>query len=83
MEYQGDYACPELPATFSLRLRGGRLIIEPNRASRIFLVPFMPDRFSYGSNRIRFIRDKRRRNIVGFRLDAGRVRNLRFDRSSD
>lgn len=81
-EYQGDYACPELPATFALRLRGGRLIIEPRRASRIFLVPFMPDRFSYGSNRIRFIRDDGR-NIVGFRLDAGRVRNLRFDRSSD
>jgi CubicO group peptidase (beta-lactamase class C family) len=82
-EYQGDYTCPELPATFALRLRGGRLVFYPGSASRIFLVPFTPDRFSYGSNRIRFIRDEKGRDIVGFRLDAGRVRNLRFDRSSD
>jgi CubicO group peptidase (beta-lactamase class C family) len=81
-EYQGEYSSPELPATYILRLRGNRLVFAHKAASRIILVPFMPDLFSYGSNRIRFIRDERE-DIIGFRLNAGRVRSLRFDRSGN
>jgi hypothetical protein len=42
----------------------------------------MQDLFSYGTNRIRFIRDEKG-TVRGFGLDAGRVRNLRFIRSPD
>jgi CubicO group peptidase (beta-lactamase class C family) len=81
-EYQGDYTCPELPATYSLRLRGSRVVFVHRAAPRTFLVPFMQDLFSYGTNRIRFIRDEKG-TVRGFGLDAGRVRNLRFIRSPD
>ncbi len=81
-EYQGQYNSPELPATYILRLRGNRLVFAHKAAPRIFLVPFMPDLFAYGSNRIRFIRDESE-DIIGFRLNAGRVRSLRFDRSGN
>jgi hypothetical protein len=81
-EYQGEYSSPELPATYILRLRGNRLVFAHKAAPRIFLVPFMPDLFSYGSNRLRFIRDERQ-DIIGFRINAGRLRSLRFDRSGN
>ena len=78
-EYEGNYESEELLVTFRLRLKKDKLYFVQRNAPRNSLVMILKDRFNIGSMKIHFIRDEENK-ITAFTLDAGRVRNLRFDR---
>ena len=78
-EYEGDYHSEELQVTFRLALKKGKLFFVHRNASKPSLQPTLKDWFSVRGFRIRFIRDEEKR-ITSFMLDAGRVKNLRFER---
>ena len=77
-ELVGDYRSAELETTWRLAVDGDRLMVTGGGARRA-LVSQGADRFTAGSQTLRFQRDQSGR-ITGFLLDAGRVRNLRFVR---
>jgi CubicO group peptidase (beta-lactamase class C family) len=79
-DFVGAYRSPELEITYRIELVDGQLALvvppSPNQA----LMPFYEDGFALNGGRsLRFSRDSSGR-VAGFRLMAGRVRNLRFDR---
>jgi CubicO group peptidase (beta-lactamase class C family) len=78
-EFAGRYKSPELDVVYEIRLEGSQLslVFPPTPAQR--LNPLYPDGFSAGNQTLRFYRDPAGR-VVGFRVMAGRVRNLRFER---
>ena len=78
-EYEGDYESEELLVTFRLRLKKDKLYFVQRNAPRNSLVMILKDKFNIGGMKIHFIRDGENK-ITAFTLDAGRVRNLRFDR---
>jgi len=78
-EYEGDYHSEELQVTFRLALKKGKLFFVHRNAPKPSLQPTLKDWFSVRGFRIRFIRDEEKR-ITSFMLDAGRVKNLRFER---
>jgi CubicO group peptidase (beta-lactamase class C family) len=78
-EYTGDYYSDELQATFSLALKEGKLHFVHKNAPESPLQPTLKDKFTEGGYRINFIRDEEKK-LTGFTLDAGRVKNLRFDK---
>jgi len=76
--YAGDYVCEELGAlTYTVYVEGDTLKVRARPAQRITLVPTFPDGFMADGNTIRFTRNAKG-NVEGFRVYAGRVRNLRF-----
>jgi len=81
-EYEGDYESEELLVTFRLRLKKDKLYFVHRNAPRNSLVMISVDRFNIGGMKIHFIRDEENK-ITAFTLDAGRVRNLRFDRKQE
>jgi len=83
-EFAGDYYSPELGTIYTLVVKDGQLTAEHRRHSDIRLTELDGDLFSAGQwffQRVQFTRDNEKR-INGFRLSAGRVRNLRFDKQS-
>jgi len=78
-EYAGDYYSDELQVTFHLALREGKLHFVHKNAPESPLQPTLKDKFTERGYRINFIRDKEKK-LTGFTLDAGRVKNLRFDK---
>lgn len=78
-EYIGDYDSEELEVTFRLRLKKDKLYFVQRNAPENPLVMILRDRFNIGGMKIHFIRDEKNK-ISAFTLDAGRVRNLRFDK---
>ncbi|MFP4081736.1 MAG: serine hydrolase domain-containing protein [Candidatus Aminicenantes bacterium] len=78
-EYEGEYHSEELEVTFKLALKEGKLYFVHRHAPEPPLLPTLQDRFTVRGFTIRFIRDQRG-EISGFKLNAGRVRNLRFVR---
>ena len=81
-EYEGNYESEELLVTFRLRLKKDKLYFVHRNAHRNSLVMILKDRFNIGSMKIHFIRDEKNK-ITAFTLDAGRVRNLRFDKKQE
>jgi len=76
--YAGDYVCEELGGlVYTVYVEGDTLKIRARPVQRITLAPTFPDGFVGGGNTIRFTRDAKGR-VEGFRVYAGRVRNLRF-----
>ena len=81
-EFAGDYYSPELGTTYTIVVRKGQLVAEHRRHDDINLSELDGDLFSgtqWFFQTVQFTRDNEKR-ISGFRLSAGRVRNLRFDR---
>jgi hypothetical protein len=76
--FAGTYFSPELETTYSLTVENGRLVLQRRRA-RIALMPTTTDAFSARGVQFRFTRENGR--VTGFAVDAGRTRNLRFDRA--
>jgi CubicO group peptidase (beta-lactamase class C family) len=83
-EFAGDYYSSELGTTYTMVVKDGQLTAEHRRHDDIRLTELDRDLFSAGQwffQRVQFTRDNEKR-INGFRLTAGRVRNLRFDKQS-
>gem|GEM_PF-73727 len=80
--FAGDYYSDELGTTYTLVLRGGRLIAQHRRHNDIPLTPAEKDRFhgdAWWFRQVSFQRGPKQ-DITGFRLTSGRVRNLWFER---
>jgi len=78
-EYQGDYSSEELQVTFKLAVKDGKLYFVHKNAPQSPLSPLLHDRFVMRGNQINFIRGDEKK-ISAFTLNAGRVRNLRFNK---
>jgi hypothetical protein len=77
-QFTGDYVCEELGnLVFSVYVEGNALKVRALPAQRVTLTPVFPDGFTGEGNVVRFTRDTMGR-VEGFRVYAGRVRNLRF-----
>jgi len=77
-EYVGKYRSSELDVTVELVQDGSALVYKQRPATRFTLVPVYPDGFRLQGQTIRFVRQSGR--VTGFRVFAGRVRDLRYDR---
>jgi hypothetical protein len=80
--YAGDYYSEELDVTYRLRAEGDTLRLFLGNWLDSPLVPSEPDVFSARVLTFRFAREGSE-PASGFLLDAGRVRNLRFERAKD
>jgi CubicO group peptidase (beta-lactamase class C family) len=80
--YVGRYHAPELGVDYTLTLEGNALRLRRPAAAEMTLAPLGPDSYRAGSWIVRFSRDGQGR-VTGFAVDAGRVRNLRFERRSE
>ncbi len=78
-EYEGNYYSEELQAAFALALKEGKLYFIHRNAPKPPLNPVVQDRFSVRGFRFHFLRDHQRK-LSAFTLNAGRVKNLRFDK---
>ena len=76
-EYQGRFYSEELQVTFEIRLEDDKLRFVHKKASQVPFKPLYLDFFQIGSLRVQFVRNEEK-EITGFLLDAGRVKNLRF-----
>jgi CubicO group peptidase (beta-lactamase class C family) len=78
-EYEGRYHSPELDVSYDVAVRDGRLAQRLRWEPWQALEPVYADAFRAGGLIIRFERDAAGR-IDGYRVFAGRVRHLRFER---
>lgn len=82
-EFEGDFYSAELRTTYSIILKGTKLVAEHQRHEDAVLIPRDKDKFRgpWSLYNIKFVRDKNNK-IIRFMVTSprGRVRNLRFDR---
>ena len=78
-EYEGEYYSEELQVTFRVRLKKDKLYFVHKNAPKSPLKMNLKDNFTSGNLKIHFFRNEDE-EIVAFTLDAGRVKNLRFDK---
>jgi CubicO group peptidase (beta-lactamase class C family) len=76
--FTGSYYSPELETTYMVSVADGRLTVQRRRL-RLALTPTTTDAFQARGVQFRFTREKGR--VTGFAVDAGRTRNLRFDKA--
>jgi hypothetical protein len=77
--FAGTYFSPELETTYTLVVESGKLVARSHRMPHTELKPTTPDNFREPNGvKFRFTREKGK--VTGFLVDAGRTRNLRFDR---
>jgi CubicO group peptidase (beta-lactamase class C family) len=77
--FAGRYHSVELDATYVLDADAAGLRVTHRASAPRTLQPTGPDRFSAGSHSFTFHRDASGR-VAAFSIDAGRVRNIRFER---
>jgi hypothetical protein len=80
--YAGAYYSPELETRYEIVLVNNGLMARHRRHGDIALRPVRADQFSaqpFYLNQIRFERDASGK-VIGMRVSAGRVRNIRFER---
>ena len=77
--FAGTYYSPELETTYTLRVDNGKLSLLRRREAAVELTPLSPDAFRTRGIQFNFTREKGKPN--GFTVDAGRTKNLRFDRT--
>ena len=77
--FVGTYYSPELETTYTLRVDNGKLVVIRRREAPVELTPTSPDSFRARGLQFAFTREKGKPN--GFTVDAGRTKNLRFDRT--
>ena len=80
-EYEGEFFSEELQVAFKISLKEGRLCFSHKNAPRGFLSPTLQDKFTLRNLKMHFIRGEED-EIAAFTLDAGRVKNLRFEKKS-
>jgi len=78
-EYEGEYFSEELQAAFRLSMKEDRLHFSHKNAPGGFLNPTLQDKFTLRNFKVHFIRDGEGK-IAAFTLDAGRVKNLKFEK---
>ncbi len=78
-KYEGDYFSPELRVIFRLVLKDEKLYFVHRNAPNIPLSPIVRDRFNIKDWKINFIRNTEN-EVSSFFLDAGRVKNLMFEK---
>ena len=76
--YAGTYFSPELETSYTLNVDNGVLTLYRRRAQPAALQPTGQDTFTLRGVQFRFTRERGR--VTGFLVDAGRTRNLRFER---
>jgi CubicO group peptidase (beta-lactamase class C family) len=79
-DYTGTYKSEELDVRYEVRIHDGRLEVKNGHRAAYPLVPIYPDGFRGGPATFRFTRDADGR-ILGFRIFAGRARDVRFERT--
>jgi CubicO group peptidase (beta-lactamase class C family) len=77
--YEGEYFSEELQVPYRIRLAEGRLTLRVRAEDKGSLEPLKPDVMLSGLGTLRFQRNAAG-TITGFRLDAGRVRDVAFSR---
>ena len=78
----GSYYSDEVDATFSVVSRDGRLTLKRDSdAEPASLQAAGPDEYRFRGMTVRFIRDASRR-VEALVVDAGRVRDIRFEKKS-
>ena len=78
-EYAGAYHSEELGITYHLSAGDNLLRAEPASPYFDTLHPSQPDAFSAGMASIQFLRGDEGK-VIGYTVNAGRVKNIRFDR---
>ncbi|HEU0005823.1 MAG TPA: serine hydrolase domain-containing protein, partial [Terriglobia bacterium] len=78
-EFAGNYYSPELQALYQIFLHEGKLFLRLKNSSDAELVPVLSDLFRVEGKNLAFSRNPQRQ-ISGFVLSSGRIRNLRFVR---
>jgi len=78
-EYAGTYTSAELDCSYTLYLDGGKLMVRVKKNPPSILEMTDTDAFAASSFKLVFNRDPNRQ-ISGFILDAGRVKNLAFQK---
>ena len=82
-EFEGDYYTEELDTTYTIGVRGDRLVAQHRRHDDILLTyadgHFLGDAWFFPE--IHFIRDDTGR-VTGFKLTGNRVRNLHFEKKT-
>ena len=81
-EFSGRFYSEELKTTYRIIVRDGQLVATHIRNEDVILTPVEKDKFSgdqWWFRNVSYLRDKKGK-IIGFRLTAGRVRNLVFNR---
>ncbi len=78
-DYVGEYRSPELEVTHRIEAEGQNLLLRTRPDDRRSFQPAYRDGFRRGGQTIRFTRDARGR-VTGFRVFAGRARDVRFTR---
>ncbi len=77
--YVGSYVSPELGATYRAAIRDAALVLVRPGGVETRLTPMGGDRFETDNGLgVQFLRDGA--VVIGFALDAGRVRDIRFER---
>ena len=76
--YVGNYYSDELDITYDLDVESNNLVLKLRETSSI-LTAYSTDNFGWGRRRLEFKRDREKR-IIGFILQAGRVKNLKFQK---
>jgi hypothetical protein len=77
-KYAGNYYSDELDITYTLDVESNNLVLKLRETSST-LTPYSTDNFGWGRRNLNFTRDREKR-ITGFVLQAGRVKNLRFQK---
>ena len=77
-EYAGNYYSDELDITYTLDVENSNLVLKLRETSST-LTPYSTESFGWRRRDLNFERD-REEKITGFVLQAGRVRNLRFQK---
>ncbi|MCI0437153.1 MAG: beta-lactamase family protein [Gemmatimonadetes bacterium] len=77
--FTGEFSSEELDVTYRIERVDQGLVLERRMHGAQPLQPLGDDAFRAADVRLRFARDAAGR-ITGFSVDAGRVRNIRFDR---
>lgn len=81
-EFVGAYYSEELGTTYTIVILGGKLVAKHRRHNDIKLNPTKEDMFlgeQWFFRQVHFTRDNNKQ-ITGFRLSGGRVRNLNFEK---
>jgi len=77
-KYAGIYYSDELDITYTLDVENNNLVLKL-RETASSLTPYSTETFGWGRRNLNFTRD-RDKKITGFVLQAGRVKNLRFQK---
>ncbi len=80
-KYAGNYYSDELDITYTLDVENNNLVLKLRETSST-LTPYSTENFGWSRRNLNFTRDREKR-ITGFVLQAGRVKNLRFQKLSE